>query len=595
MAAPMVAGVASLVWSVNGGRSAEQVRDLLLDTADKFSYGGFTYRRLNARTAVAAAQWLVQLESSTLQFVDVEPGAGDTEFVRFAVDSVTNLTFRVATETLGAGFAVTNDTANYASGSTTNPISVGYTGGAPGDVAFGSIDILCEESEQKWTVYLSANTAAEERTAIALVADRSGSMSGESGVGGMSRMDILKESASILIDTLRVGDALCVVGFDTGEATTSAERVSLKNAVNALEPDGSTSIGDGVALGNTTVAAASQERHAIIVLTDGHENADAFIVEVMGDVTAPVYAIGMGTASVLQPDALATLTDATDGQLSLTGTMNDDERYAIAKYFLQILATASGGGVLVDPHGMIRPGEVAEIPFQVARVDRSFDVTVMVENLESVHVGLRAPDGTAIEPQSLPPGASFRAGDRARHFHVSLPLAVGAKKYHAGSWRAVVSMPGTDRDAFVSDWRLRGAPGRSLGIPYAAIVTGRSDMQMACRVSQDGFRPGARVVLAARVTDRRQPMRWETRVLVDVRSPNGAMQTIELRPTSPGVFEAALTATQAGHHTCRFRAMGRTQVGDPFTREQLLTAHVWHPVPVAADRMRAWEADHRNH
>ena len=163
MATPMVAGVASLVWSVNADLSAAQVRQLLVDTADKFTPDKFTYRRLNARVATAAARWFVQLESSTLQFVDVAPGAAQAKSVVFVVDSATGLTFEVvdASEVLGAGFVITNRTGTFTPGTGSDLVTgivVEYTGTAAGDVAFGRFDVRCVESGQNWTVYLAANT-----------------------------------------------------------------------------------------------------------------------------------------------------------------------------------------------------------------------------------------------------------------------------------------------------------------------------------------------------------------------------------------------------------------------------------------------------
>jgi von Willebrand factor type A domain len=438
-----------------------------------------------------------------------------------------------------------------------------------------------------------------------LVADRSGSMGEESGIPGMTRMDVLKESAHILIDTLRAGDALGVVGFATDakiasgmtniidDTITSAEREALKAAVDALTPGGSTSIGDGVALANTTVAPTAPGRRAIMVLTDGHENAAAHITDVMDEVTADVYAVGMGTAGVLQPDKLNTLTSETGGYLVLTGKMDETERYNVAKYFLQILAAASGDTVISDPQGTIRPGEVAQVPFQIARTDHSFDAVVMIEKHESIAVELRAPDGTRIAVDSLPDGVGYQAGDRVRRFRVSLPVQIARTKHHAGAWRVVLSMTG-DRDRFVEDWRARGGSGRALGIPYAAIVTGRSDKHMDCRVSQTGFEPGAVVSLSARVTDRRQPMQWEMRVFVDVHSPDGAVRTIEMNRSHVGTFESTFAAAQLGVYTCRFRAKGRTRVGDAFTREHSLTAQVWHPTPTDDDRVRKRESKRRD-
>src|SRR5262245_5056411 len=204
-------------------------------------------------------------------------------------------------------------------------------------------------------------------------------------------MEVLQYSADILVDTMRVGDALGVVGFEddasvlvglteiASEATNSAERIALRNAIATLAPGTSTSIGDGAALGDTTVSGATQVQKALIVLTDGYENAPEYIADVMGSISSTVYAIGMGTASAIQPAALAALTASTGGYVTLTDTMDDSTRYQIAKYFVQMLGNVTGASLVLDPGGYIRPGMLIEVPFVICDEDREFTAIVMME------------------------------------------------------------------------------------------------------------------------------------------------------------------------------------------------------------------------
>lgn len=609
MAAPIVCGVASLVWSANDRLSAAQVRQLLVDTGVEIGSGAFSRRRVDARAAVEAAIMFAELESSPIHFVDVPTGESQAKQVVLITESTFDLTFEVVagSEKLGAGFILTARTATFVAGSGTNRatgIEVQCTGGAPGDVSFGEFVVTCRESGQNLTVYLVANTAETSRTAVVLIADRSGSMGTASGIYGMTRLDVLRESAKILVDSLRVGDAFGVVGFDTnaslvapvtditGAATTSAERDALKTAIGTLAAGGATSIGDGVALGNTKVAPASQENHALIVLTDGHENAELSIADVMGSVTVPTYAIGMGTASVIQPASLSALTSETEAYMVLTDALDDSDRYRVAKYFLQVLAAAWQSDPIVDPHGRLLPAQTVEIPFNVAREDHRLEAFAIVTNHSSVVVELRTPDGTRVEADALPLGVHLAVGEHVRCFRASLPMKVAGKLHQQGMWRMVLSMPSVSRERFVADWRERRAPGSRLGIPYAAIVTVRSDIRMRCRVDQARVEPGAIVTCSARVTDRGLPTRWECKAFVEVRS--GAVQrTIKLQRSPQGVYEGSFVADRAGVYTCRFRASGKTRLGDVFTREQTITAHAWQPLVQDRVRSRSREIERR--
>jgi hypothetical protein len=83
----------------------------------------------------------------------------------------------------------------------------------------------------------------------------------------------------------------------------------------------------------------------------------------MDDITAPVYAIGMGTAAAMQQAALDQLASATGGYVLLTDTLGDENATIVSKYVLQMLAELVGDAVVIDPRGYVRPGRVVEIPF----------------------------------------------------------------------------------------------------------------------------------------------------------------------------------------------------------------------------------------
>src|SRR5690606_2668618 len=107
-------------------------------------------------------------------------------------------------------------------------------------------------------------------------------------------------------------------------------------------------IGDGVLVGTAELAAAAAafDRTALVVLTDGQENAPAWLADVTGSLTGRVLAIGLGEPADIDPAALATLVDD-GGWLAVSGTLSTDERFLLAQYFLQVLAGVTNEQVVV--------------------------------------------------------------------------------------------------------------------------------------------------------------------------------------------------------------------------------------------------------
>ena len=65
------------------------------------------------------------------------------------------------------------------------------------------------------------------------------------------------------------------------------------------------------------------------------------------------------------------------------------------------------------------------------------------------------------------------------------------------------------------------------------------------------------------------------RVQAEVVRPDGTSVTLALPERSPGVFEAGLATTLSGVYRCTVKASGVTMRRQPFTREQIVTGHVW--------------------
>ena len=109
---------------------------------------------------------------------------------------------------------------------------------------------------------------------VALVIDRSGSMSGE-------KLAFAQQAACHALDRLDVHDRVAVVAYDDqvkllspGVAVSDAARVDLKRQINALRPGGQTDLEGGWMRGAQEVAAQAtlQKVSRVLLLTDGLAN-----------------------------------------------------------------------------------------------------------------------------------------------------------------------------------------------------------------------------------------------------------------------------------------------------------------------------------
>jgi hypothetical protein len=105
-----------------------------------------------------------------------------------------------------------------------------------------------------------------------------------------------------------------------------------------------------------------------------------------------------------------------------------------------------------------------------------------------------------------------------------------------------------------------------------------SNLRMNATLSQDGFTPGSRLSLRARLTEYNLPVEKRATVRADVEYPDHTHTVLPFTEILPGVFETSLSANHAGIYRFTVMAEGGTYRGVPFTREQLLTGAVFHEI-----------------
>jgi IgA peptidase M64/VWA domain-containing protein len=468
-------------------------------------------------------------------------------------------------------------------------IWLSFTSGAAGTSAHGSVTVHCDETGQDFVIPIDANTVARPKSAIALVLDHSFSMTEDAG-DGTTKVDKLREAATILIGAMLPGDGLSVVRFDdtaqtlmpvtdVGPVTVGAGRLAaLGHLGSEIDPAGDTSIGAGVVNGKATLDAAQAaaspryDNAAMLVLTDGVENTAPMLIDVRSSITASTFAVGLGRPENISVAALSSLTQAHNGYVLVTGTITPDQAARLNKYFLQILAGATNANVILDPHGELTPGAEHRIPFWVSESDISVDAFLLAPVPGFIDFQLETPDGTRITPGSAGGNIQFVPGPRVSFYRLALPALPGdAAGSHSGRWNIVLRLA-----------RIRGqeythvtAAARPGLLPYDVVVHCRSNLVFGATLVQTSFEPGAIATVAATLREYDVPVDGRATVWAEVTRPDASVLSLAMPRSEPGHHSATFVCSRSGLYNARVRAKGTTFYGSPFQREQTLSAAVY--------------------
>ncbi|MET9271630.1 LodA/GoxA family CTQ-dependent oxidase [Kribbella sp. NPDC003557] len=503
------------------------------------------------------------------------------------------------------------------------------TGAAPSSIPPQVLTVQEAASGQTWQVTVTGNTVPRTTAATALVLDRSGSMSEDRG-DGQSKHVALQQAANIFVDLMLEGDGVGIVRYNEDAqplqsvlelgagGLSDLNRSATHDTINGtgLDPQGATSIGDGIFEGRGLLdAAPPYDVKSLVVLTDGIENSPRFISDVAAQINERTYAVGLGQPQNISVPALQTISGNNGGYLLVTGAITTDNRFLLQKYFLQVLAGISNAEVVLDPDGELTVGAVHRIPFQLSDGDSGVDVVLLTPRPDAVDFRLQTPNGLLIEPwrAQSEPAMRYVTGDGVAYYRLTLPVQLRPNRFdQAGTWHALLTIgrPHTGRTPDDSDGVdlsiLRGRahpavhaapparrpfeferafavaqepvageqPGRR-GLPYSLVVHSYSNVSLRAAADQRSFEPGASVTINASLTQSGVPVSGDPSVWADVTRPDGSIVTLVLDPFAAGEFETSFGTTVPGVYRIRVRARGRTRIGRPFTRERTLTAAVW--------------------
>lgn len=481
-----------------------------------------------------------------------------------------------------------------------------YTSTNAGDIASGTVTVRCTETGQEWVVNILADTIARPRSAVALVLDRSYSMTEDAG-DAVQKIQKLREACDAFVGLLLPTDGVGVVRFNHAaqrlmEITDGGGATAVVTINGSdLDPAGNTSIGDGVVKGRDMLtdaqaaAATPYDVLAMVLLTDGQWNTPPSLATVSGSITANTYAVGLGLPSNISVPALTTLCQGHGGFLLVTGAISSDQSMRLSKYFLQVLAGVTNAEIAADPAGVLDRESVHRLPFWISEADYGMDLVVLSPHPEVIDFRLEAPDGTVIDPSSGPGGANaeFHLTRHASFYRCALPvLPPNPGGSHEGQWHAVLRLarpepvlthvPRTTVSTF-----KRGR----VALPYEFVAHAHSSLSFSASATQSSFAVGAVVRLSATLLEYRAPVGNRGSVWAEVDRPDGSRTTVSLALDASQQFAGDYPLTQAGVYDIRIRATGETMRGWRFERERTLTATAvpggddWDPHDPKPDRL----------
>lgn len=174
-----------------------------------------------------------------------------------------------------------------------------------------------------------------EKLAVALIIDRSGSMSGES-------LKAAKDAATGFVGRMGPSDLCAVLSFASssgGRATFSADNSLAARQIASLRAGGWTALYDAVFQGVQRLKTVAAERKAIVALSDGRDNRSSHsLVQAIASAKAngiEVYTIGTGEAD---KSSLGRLANETGG-LSLYSASAQDLLSSYRRIFGAITTT----------------------------------------------------------------------------------------------------------------------------------------------------------------------------------------------------------------------------------------------------------------
>jgi Common central domain of tyrosinase/von Willebrand factor type A domain len=470
-----------------------------------------------------------------------------------------------------------------------------YTGTHAGDTATGTVTVHSTETNQDFVVPITANTIARPTVAVMLCLDQSGSMGWLAGVDATTkRIDVLHRAATNFAQLVEANSGVGIVSFDqdshpgtpvtrfTGGGAFDPGLAATVTAIQAIQPAGATSIGNGLQLARTTLnPVTGYDQKALVVFTDGLENTPLFIADVMSSINDRTFAIGLGTAQQVSLGALNALTNGTGGYVLLSGLLSPsiDDYFRLTKYFLQILAGVTNTNIVTDPSGYVAPEMKVRIPFIINETDIDCTVILLTDLPSNALTFLiETPAGDVIDPAQVSAlGATFAVGTNMSYYRFTLPMVIGGNPAQAGTWYAILSVDVKIFERILHGLELSPEAIKARltnGVRYSLTAQSLSNLRMQADITQTSLEPGATMTVRARLSEYGIPVDHRASATAGLQRPDATQATLAMQEAEPGVFEATTVAATPGVYRFQVMSSGVTMRGLPFTREQQLSGAV---------------------
>lgn len=559
-------------------------------------------------------KWL----TPSLEFKDVPEGYGTSRPIDIEVRSSLKISFKVKGPTLPANFSLdkTEIMVEPTGPSEFKKIRfwVTYQNGTAGQSLSDAVTIEASQADGpcaedycllgQQQIGMKASTVKRQTSATMLVLDRSGSMN-ETVLGEQQqqKINVLRSAAKTFVELALKDDGIGIVGYNDaakvlseikkiGTEGNDQAREALKTIIDsdALEPSGQTSIGSGLVAASDPIKKTDKNEYplsAFVVLTDGKENHGPYIdgPEVSAALSSSgtskrIYAVGLGQPDDINQESLDKLTGSSaehKGALLITGDLSTSgDQFRLQKYFVQILAGVNNTEIVLDPHGEIAFGSERRIPFHMTEADRGMDAILLSTSPRALDFRLENPSGHIIgtgQPLQIP-ALKYVIGDGLSFYRLFFPSSAAAGD-RTGLWHAVLRYGDTGQGGGAPNIGKMNASGVAR-IDYSLVVHAYSNLRLKASARQEGYTPGAEVLLRASITEYDIPVETGARVWAEITDPRGERSEIALAQVEPGQFAARLRTTREGVYQARIRVKGTTLQGAVFSREQTLTPSVSH-------------------
>lgn len=417
-----------------------------------------------------------------------------------------------------------------------------------------------------------------------LVLDRSGSMA--DAVGERKKIDAMRDAANLYSDLLRdniggsgTGDKIGMVKYnDTNSVylsfdfTTAARKTDIANnylSNAALTDAGKLRPQDATGIGGAMQTAAFQlgapvpdRRQVMIVLTDGKENRDPRIADVIGPIrsTLPnimMYSIGLGAD--IEPAKLQQITNVTNGYHQVQATLTATTLFDLETFYFKIFAHATDMDLVLDPTyavSLTNPGPIVIAKAGIISSDQSATFLVLDDPVLRQFYDLEfvSPQNNVILPGVTIGGIPVQEARRhTYHLYRIIFPDVSLAHTYVGDWIVRLRPNGKWREDVVksvlrestiqySNWL---SPFKGIvPVGFAAAVS--SDYRLNVALAPTTNLPGADVLLTARLTDRGWPAP-KGNINVTVTSQGGPTHNVTLYDDATHGDQVAGDATWSNH------------------------------------------------